>query len=381
MIFYLMRKNDILAAVDIENTGIIKVLSVDNDNKDKLPLCQMKDIKQSLTKWWSNRAVPMTQSGIKEVLNIQGVSLPEEYLLKNLGLSLTDYYWIKPVDSNLSWGKVNLFQNDFATRIDFKSKKNSKNMYTPNASLQGDLEKYWAIDEKGNRILIKGNRDAFSREAINEKIISDIHKLQGYDNYVEYELIGAKNRDYKYACVCKNFASRKHEFVSAYSIVNSQKKPNDVNYYEHFINICEENGIDKKQLIHDLDYMFMIDYITSNTDRHLNNIGIIRNADTLKFERLAPIFDSGCSFFVGGIVPKTSKQFKSIKINSFYSTEQRQVRLIKDKDVVNFEKLPAKDYIKELFERDDLLKDQLTGLIDDICDAYEKKIEFAKELK
>ena len=56
----------------------------------------------------------MSQGGIREMLEKADIDFPSEYLVKNLGLSLTDYYWIRPVDSNLTWEKVNLYDNDFA---------------------------------------------------------------------------------------------------------------------------------------------------------------------------------------------------------------------------------------------------------------------------
>ena len=41
--------------------------------------------------------------------------------------------------------------------------------------------------------------------------------------------------------------------------------------------------------------MFILDYLILNEDRHLNNFGIIRNVDTLKWLDVAPIFDNGQS--------------------------------------------------------------------------------------
>ena len=41
--------------------------------------------------------------------------------------------------------------------------------------------------------------------------------------------------------------------------------------------------------------MFILDYIIMNEDRHLNNFGIIRDVNTLKWLDVAPIFDNGQS--------------------------------------------------------------------------------------
>lgn len=41
--------------------------------------------------------------------------------------------------------------------------------------------------------------------------------------------------------------------------------------------------------------MFILDYLIMNEDRHLRNFGAIRNVETLKYEKLTPIFDTGQS--------------------------------------------------------------------------------------
>ena len=55
---------------------------------------------QMLRKWWQRRAVPLTQGRIRQILEQMGVTTPQEYLVKNLGLSLTDHYWL-PVENEL----------------------------------------------------------------------------------------------------------------------------------------------------------------------------------------------------------------------------------------------------------------------------------------
>ena len=61
-----------------------------------------------LRNWWENRQVPVSQGRIKSMLAENGISDPGDYLLRNLGLSLTDYYWMKPVDSDLRWHQTGL---------------------------------------------------------------------------------------------------------------------------------------------------------------------------------------------------------------------------------------------------------------------------------
>jgi hypothetical protein len=78
-------------------------------NAELLPLVCRGDRQTGLKKWWNERSIPLGQGRVKEMLEEKGLVEPSEYLLRNLGLSLTDYYWIKPVSSNLTWKDVNLF--------------------------------------------------------------------------------------------------------------------------------------------------------------------------------------------------------------------------------------------------------------------------------
>jgi len=47
------------------------------------------------------------------------------------------------------------------------------------------------------------------------------------------------------------------------------------------------------KLCSDIYNMFLVDYIVVNFDRHMKNFGVIRNVETLKWERVCPIFDTG----------------------------------------------------------------------------------------
>ena len=55
----------------------------------------------------------------------------------------------------------------------------------------------------------------------------------------------------------------------------------------------------------------MTDYLLSNTDRHMNNISVMRNPDTLEILGFAPIYDSGNSMFYN--VPY--EQLEHVRLN------------------------------------------------------------------
>lgn len=371
MLYELMRKNKVLALCNIDSNGTMSKVKTIEDSK-YLPLAHQKD-PNHIIKWWNNRSIPVTREKIEEMLQAKGVIDTKEYLLNNLALSLTDYYWIRPVKSNYTWEQVNLFENDFKDDMHIFAKNDSNDaLFTPNSSLQGDLEKTWLIINK-KRVLVKANHNESSKESINEVIATKFHELQGYKNYTRYDLIELKNTPYKYACYCDIFTNLNLEFVSAYDLLTSENKPNNISNYEQLIKLAEKHGIDSKQLRNDLEYQIMSDYLLSNIDRHMNNIGFLRDANTLKFIAMAPIFDTGNSMFNSINIPK---HLNKIEVNSFVKTEDKLLSYVTNPKLIKLDKLLPVDTIKELYSKDPSI-DQ--DYINDVCDAYQEKIVMFKK--
>lgn len=154
------------------------------------------------------------------------------------------------------------------------------------------LPKGWII-ENDKRILIKGTYTRFEQEPFNEWLASQICKQLGFDycNYiVDWYTV---KQDKVIVSKCENFINQNEEIISAHDVFQSSKKENTINDYEHYVRILENHGIlDARKKITE---MFVVDYLMMNYDRHLKNFGIIRNVETLKWERVTPIFDTGQS--------------------------------------------------------------------------------------
>ncbi len=110
--FYLKHEDDVVALILLSEVSkeFSKCAIV---NRDLLPIGAIDEI--SLKKWWLRRAVPRTQDGMQRMLN--EIGSPHELLFNNLGLSLTDHYWLCPVDISLSWKQVSLYHNPFSEVI------------------------------------------------------------------------------------------------------------------------------------------------------------------------------------------------------------------------------------------------------------------------
>ena len=181
MKYWLMRKNKRITALDFSDDGVLLRYSSEITDPELAPL-EYRASKDHIARWWRARQIPLSQGRVEEMLRQRGLAAPGEFLIRNLGLSLTDYYWMKPVDSALRWADVNLYDNDFRENL-MQSKPDAANRtdnFTPNSSLRGELEKSWIIRD-GRRLLIKGNHGRRSFESINEVR----RLLTGLKNYLK----------------------------------------------------------------------------------------------------------------------------------------------------------------------------------------------------
>ena len=123
--------------------------------------------------------------------------------------------------------------------------------------------------------------------------------------------------------------------------MDSEKKDNAVSTYEHFIHVCAEHGLSEQEVRGFLEYQVLTDFVLTNTDRHLNNFGILRDSQTLKFVLMAPIFDSGNSMFWDAPRLPERSDCTEITVNSFRKTETELLKLITDRSRVTWICCPA----------------------------------------
>ena len=159
---------------------------------------------------------------------------------------------------------------------------------SPDNTSDGCLKKRWKI-LNGKRCLIKGGSNPFRQQPFNEVIAAEIMERLGID-HIPYMVMWSEDAPYS---VCEDFVTADTELVGAWRIMQVQKKDNSTSVYQHFVNCCKALGA--PDVIPSLDRMIVLDYIIANEDRHLNNFGLLRNAETLEWLGFAPIFDSGSS--------------------------------------------------------------------------------------
>ncbi len=216
-----------------------------------------------------------------------------------MGLSLSDQYWLKPYNSNIEYDDINFFDHDFdySEFMEASLSKNSKtivkeaSLKTPNNTTDGMLKKAWII-EKGTRYLLKSGYRNEILQPFNEILASEICDRLGF-KHVEYTL-----DTYKDVVVskCPCFINKDIELITCYQIRNNMKRHDNEEDYEDYIKVLEDNGI--KDARTKIENMYILDFLIMNEDRHLNNFGIIRDVNTLKWLDVAPIFDNGMALNV-----------------------------------------------------------------------------------
>ncbi len=341
MKYTLMHKNVAVADIEIDETlgGVTKIRNI--TAKEHLPVGTIRIQRDdevvdryAFNQWWTGRSIPASRMGVSDALETLGIYNTKLLLTKCLGLSLSDHYWIKPYNKNIVWEDVNFFDNDFSDDIgDVLFGMNGKNadfdFVSPDNTSDGNLQKRWKIID-GKRCLLKSGSTPFIQQPFNEVIATLIMNKLGIE-HVLYTIIWIDNKPYS---VCEDFVTKDTELISAWRVLQLRQKENHESSYLHYVNICKELGVD---IVPALDRMIVLDYIIANEDRHFNNFGLLRDANTLEWIGAAPIFDSGTSLWYDTSARGISTY--DIPCKPFKKKHSEQLRMVSSFDWLDISKL------------------------------------------
>lgn len=385
--YFLMHKNIRVAELEISESGNIskigKVFSLKH-----LPLgtaCgdSRADLR-SLDQWWRGRSIPASRSGLRDMLDYLGIVDTQLLLTKCMGLSLSDQYWVCPKGVNLDWHQVNFFENSFSSDVGNALFGNfpegvDLDLMSPDNTSDGWLRKKWIMSEdEKTRHLIKGGSAPFHQEPFNEVLAALILERLGVP-HVTYQILPRNSEDLPY-CICPNFITPQTELISGWRICSTRKKANHLSAYQHYLSCCEELGI--PGIKESLDQMLVLDFLIVNTDRHFNNFGVVRNADTLAWIGPAPIFDSGTSMWHNQLTSRIWPR-KVVESKPFRKTHQEQLQLVTSFDWIRFDALDGidKEYMELLSDSPYLDEQRILALCDSLRTRIEMLYEFAKKEK
>ena len=273
--------------------------------------------RSSFRDWFTSRKIPASRAHLDELQQKTGLSM-DQLLEKSWGLSLSDSYWIKPVEENVKWKDINFFENDFTDDVGefLVEGKELGSLFSPSNTTDGVMKKKWII-KNGIRYLVKQAPENMGTQHLNEVLSYQIAKTLGLP-IIPYFLCGNNS------CMCPNLVRNGQNLVPIFHWLNHQK-----------VDISSRDACQKLYPVLSsiltkkwLDGMLLLDYITMNSDRHLKNISLLQDAKTCKILGPSFIFDNGNSL-MHSINRDADDPFMNIKEHSrpITSPHSRQILL------------------------------------------------------
>ncbi len=234
--------------------------------------------------WIDGRAIAKHRTSIEKLMRELGLTTRHDFIGVARCLSLTDTFWMKREDEDLTWNDVSLYRNPFdevIARIAFDGtgmygRQNSPT--SPEFATSGSFAKCW-IREGGQISLLKRGSTGYANagfEPYSEKLASDLLKVAKID-HVPYSLLHFHG---KLACKCPLFTSENEGFVSAHRFFNRMFDVDDM------LAFAAKHGAEEA-----FREMVVMDAVMANVDRHAGNYGFLVDNATGEILRMAPLFD------------------------------------------------------------------------------------------
>lgn len=240
--------------------------------------------------WCASRVLSLDRKYAKEILNSIGVAQAvtdrdrADISLSYHCVSLTDVFWVKEAGENITFEKLNLYDNplnEALVEISLKGRQmtvTNHELLAPDLSTKGCFAKAWIRTEKGFQLLKDGGEDVVKKELLASEICQC------------FDIPQVKYREYHY----------KSEPVTSSDIITSKKfsivpkSAFDIYAVNHDLNTIE---LCKK--LDPITYygMNILDYLTGNTDRHPENWGFLIENSSNQWISLHPVMDFNQCFF------------------------------------------------------------------------------------
>ncbi|MDE7311892.1 MAG: HipA protein [Eubacterium sp.] len=262
--------NDVLSSIDV-----IK-------QNEKLPVW-ISDIGAFIR----NRRAPKHRENIAELLRQSGCDTLRGFIDITHALSLVDTFWVRPIDSRLTWESVSLYThpfNEVVAKTAFEGGLHGRGLSTtsPEYGTDGSFAKCWIRERDKIRMLKRGSSGAANAgmEPYSEYYAAQIIK-EFTDEFVSYDLRTVGGR---ICSVCDIFTSEDFGYLPFDSVSTRHTDVVEV------LNKAKKYGLESK-----FRRMFVIDAVIMNEDRHKNNFGFLVDNDAQVIVDMAPLFDHNVS--------------------------------------------------------------------------------------
>ena len=309
---------------------------------------------QKLEDFFNNRLIPYSRRDFKQMLSELEIESNEELAQKSYYLSLSDQYWIcNLADMGKIWREdINFFTNEYDQAIGMRLMTGSKalnkhsNSVSPDSTTNGELPKRWV--RRGNKnFLEKAGTGTEEQEPLNEVLASEICRRLGI-KFVPYEL---EIRDENYICVCPDIADEDTELVPMASVYQDIKLTHGIKYdFAKLVERCDFLGIPNVEI--DMLKIILLDFIIANEDRHSYNLAFLREAESLKWLGVAPVYDSGKSMFLNKMDFEMD-MLSSFRIESkpFEESQYRQFQALPMEKLYGLVDFSALDSIQDWYKK------------------------------
>lgn len=114
--YYLMNKTMKIARISFDNSNqkVVSIQEMFDVSYAPLECFKERELdKDEITKWFRGRGIPSWRDGLDDLLESLGIKDKDMLLNKAYGLSLSDHYWMNPVERPMDWNDINFFDHDF----------------------------------------------------------------------------------------------------------------------------------------------------------------------------------------------------------------------------------------------------------------------------
>lgn len=131
----------------------------------------------------------------------------------------------------------------------------------------------------------------------------------------------------------------------------------------------------------------LTDFLLTNEDRHLNNFGILRNPETLKFLSMAPIFDTGNSMFWNSPFAKTRYDVLNMAAGGLEKSQDHMLSLVHDRFAVKIDALPSETEVLDFYAGNGVFEEQAAQIAHcfamkaDLLYEFQKGFRISKGIK
>ena len=238
----------------------------------------------SIDDWIDGRRIAKHRVSIEKLMRELGMVTRHDFISMARCLSLTDTFWMKRADEELSWSDVSLYKNPFddvIARIAFDGtgmfgRRNSPT--SPEYATSGSFAKCWVREEDGIYLLKRGSTgfENAGFEPYSEVLATQILQA-AHSNHVPYTVVMYHN---KLASKCPIFTSEDIGFVSAHRFF---ERPFSTLDMLQFASNCDAEEQFRE--------MVVMDAVMANVDRHAGNYGFLVDNAKGTVLGMVPLFD------------------------------------------------------------------------------------------